>query len=243
MSLLRQTWQGLVHLVYPGLCSLCGHLLHSDESHFCETCRRALIQDERNVCPRCAGTVGPYAHMADGCVACRRHRYHFEGTLRLGPYEGTLRDAILRMKYRAGEELAELLGGLWAERMAPKLAHLGAQAVIPVPLHWRRRWTRGYNQSEILAQALAQQLQLPCRARWLRRIRHTPQQTRQALSSRWENVRGAFAAQGATTLRRKPVILVDDVLTTGSTCSEAARALRQAGAGPVWVVVLARSEV
>jgi ComF family protein len=146
------------------------------------------------------------------------------------------------MKHAAGEGLAESLGLLWAEHAGQRLRSAGATVVIPVPLHWRRRWSRGYNQSEALARMLATRLALPCRPRWLRRIRNTPQQTQQTPSARSENVRGAFAARPGSPLAGQTVLLVDDVMTTGSTAGEAARALRAAGAGRVVVAVLARAQ-
>jgi ComF family protein len=148
---------------------------------------------------------------------------------------------ILRLKHSTGEELAELLGDLWAEHDAARLAQLGIEIVIPVPLHWWRQWVRGYNQSEALARALACKLGRPCRTNWLRRIRNTPQQTRQTPSGRLVNVKGAFKSSPATNLKGKSILLVDDVFTTGSTCSEAAHVLRTAGAARVVVAVLAHS--
>jgi ComF family protein len=148
---------------------------------------------------------------------------------------------ILRLKHGTGEELAELLGDLWAEQAESRLRDLGAEVVIPVPLHWWRHWRRGYNQSEALARALARKLRLPCRPNWLRRIRHTPQQTRQTPSGRLVNVKGAFRSSAAAALKGKTILLVDDVLTTGSTCNEAAHVLRMAGAARVAVAVLAHS--
>ena len=127
------------------------------------------------------------------------------------------------------------------KRLAPCLRAIGADTVIPVPLHWLRYWKRGYNQSEVLARGLAARLQLPCRTGWLRRIRNTPKQTAQTPAARRENVRGAFRTGRSADLSGRTILLVDDVLTTGSTCSEAARALRDAGAKNVMVAVLAHS--
>jgi ComF family protein len=185
--------------------------------------------------------VGPFANVKGGCTRCRGQRYHFDQALRLGPYDGLLREMILRLKYRTGEELADLVGDLWAEQAESRLRDLGAEIVIPVPLHWWRYWQRGYNQSEALAHALARKLRLPCRPGWLRRIRNTPQQTRQTPSGRLVNVKGAFKSSARAALKGKTILLVDDVLTTGSTCSEAAHVLRTAGAARVMVAVLAHS--
>jgi ComF family protein len=159
--------------------------------------------------------------------------------VRLGPYEGLLRQLVLRMKSYSGEGLAEVVGRLWVEHGQARLRELGAEIVIPVPLHWTRRWARGYNQSETLGRELAARLRLPFRPRWLRRRRRTPKQTHQSPTARRENVHNAFVVAAWAQLRGKTVLLVDDVLTTGSTAHEAARALRSAGAARVVVAVLA----
>jgi ComF family protein len=160
--------------------------------------------------------------------------------LRLGPYDGLLRETILRMKWLPGEAQAEILAELWAAHSAARLRQLWANVVVPVPLHWWRRWQRGYNQSETLAWALARCLGVPCQPRWLRRNRNTPFQTAQTAAGRKSNVAGAFAVRSPAKLKGKAVLLVDDVMTTGSTANEAARALRGAGAASVAVAVLAR---
>jgi ComF family protein len=237
----KELARGALHLLYPGVCAACGRSLPIGQDLFCEPCRVALTADNHPTCPRCASTVGPFVPLEDGCGRCRQSPFRFERALRLGPYEGLLRELILRMKYGSGEPVAELLGALWARHSAQRLRELGADVIIPVPLHWWRRWTRGYNQSETLARSLAGGLRLPCRPGWLRRVRATPQQTQQTPSGRWDNVRSAFRARSGAHLRGKTVLLVDDVLTTGGTASEAARALHEAGAARVVVAVLAHS--
>jgi ComF family protein len=237
---MRALWYGLLHLVYPAACHVCDAPLPPDGGPFCDGCRAALSSDPHATCPRCAGTVGPYSHLGPGCLRCRTLRFPFAAAVRLGPYRESLRQAILRMKQPGGEVLAELVGEFWAERAADRLAALGAEVVVPVPLYWLRRWQRGHNQSEVLARTLAARLRLPLRPQWLRRTRHTKMQTHPQVDRR-ENVRGAFAARSAPELKGRTVLLVDDVMTSGSTASEVTRALRAAGEGRVVVAVLARA--
>jgi ComF family protein len=239
--MIRELTRGLLHLVYPAVCHACGGQVPDGQSHFCASCFQAFTDDLRTVCPRCAGTIGPYALVEGGCTRCRGEKFHFESAVRLGPYDGLLRQLILRCKHHSGETLAEVLGEVWAEQAGPRIRELKPEVVVPVPLHWWRRWARGFNQSESLARTCAAGLPLPFFPTVLRRVRNTPYQTRQTPSVRRENVRNAFVVRSKTPIARKTVLLVDDVMTTGSTASEAARALRAAGANRVVVAVLAHS--
>jgi ComF family protein len=236
----RGLGQGLTQLLYPAQCAFCATPLLETDDQACSSCLKALTTDPFPTCPRCAATVGPYAFVEKGCPSCRGESFGFERVVRLGPYEGLLREVVLRLKHASGESLAEILGQLWASHAEQALRQASADYVIPVPLHWWRRWCRGYNQSYILARSLAARLSLPSPAHWLRRIRNTASQVRQTPSARRDNVRGAFYARPGPELKGKTVLLVDDVLTTGSTAGEAARALRAAGAARVIVAILAR---
>jgi ComF family protein len=239
---MRSLWKGLLHLLFPATCPVCTTPLPPEGNLFCASCRAGLTEDPLDTCPYCAATVGPFANVAEGCSLCREIRFPFERVIRLGGYEGLRREVVLRMKQRSGETLAEMTGTLWAAQARVQLSNLDVGVVIPVPLHWLRRWQRGFNQSEALAYGLAKGLGLPCRPRWLRRIRNTPPQTQQSAAGRRANVRGAFRARG-TALVGRNVLLVDDVMTTGSTVSEAAAGLLKGGCRRVVVAVLARSQL
>jgi ComF family protein len=237
----REQGRGLLQLIYPGCCFLCAGAAAEDDCGFCVSCRDALLNDPQDACPHCGQTVGPYAVVAGRCNSCRQEKYAFDAVVRLGPYVGVLRDVVLRLKLPVHEVLAEHLGELWADRQRLRFEALASDLVIPVPLHWRRRWQRGYNQSQAMAWGLAARLGLPCRPSLLRRIRATPLQTSQTPAGRRDNVRDAFRVPAGYTLDRQTILLVDDVLTTGATAHEAARALRAAGAARIIAVVLART--
>jgi ComF family protein len=230
---------GFRQIVYPAVCARCGELVSGPEFDFCSDCSRALTDDPHFTCPRCTTSVGEHTDVSGGCPRCWDARYHFDSAFRLGPYDGLLRDVILCMKHAPGETLAECTGRLWARHHAGRFRALGVGVVVPVPLHWWRRLRRGYNQTACLSIAVARLLGVEHRPRWLIRTRPTKSQTQLLPSERQANVRGAFQAARRANLSGRSVLLIDDVLTTGSTASEAARALKDAGAKSVHVAVLA----
>jgi len=182
---------------------------------------------------------------------CRREEFDFDEARSFGVYSGNLRALILLLKFgqreRLGQRLGELLAEVW--RSGGRLARLDAPVVVvPVPLYPSRQRERGFNQAELLARAFARRRarheggEAPrLEARCLARTRPTAPQTGLSLEQRRENVRGVFAVVAAAPVRGRPVVLVDDVMTTGATLSAAAAALKAAGATWVTALTLARA--
>lgn len=237
-GVLRDIVRGLGQIVFPGACLSCGAGLTESEHDLCEDCRSRLIDEPFATCRRCASTMGPNLPPADACPRCRNASFGFDRAFRLGPYEGFRREIILKLKHVQMEGLAESVAEAWTAARSRELRDLGIGAVVPTPLHWRRRWSRGYNQADVLAEAWARCLGVRCRKSWLRRIVPTERQSVLSPTARFENVRGAFAAATDRRIASTTILLVDDVLTTGATASEAARTLRKAGANRVIVAVL-----
>jgi ComF family protein len=134
-----------------------------------------------------------------------------------------------------------MLGRVFADQKAPDLKAAGVEAIVPVPLHWRHRWARGYNQAEAIAREIGTAIGVDVLPGWLRRVKPTPQHSQPSASARELNIRGAFRCGFRASPAARTILLVDDVMTTGSTVGEAARVLRQAGAAKVIVAVLARA--
>ena len=236
--------RGIAQLLFPNSCLLC----ESPEPEtapfrhgFCSSCRELVTADPFPACPHCAATVGPHSDMTSGCVACRDRSFAFESAVRMGPYTGQLQDAILRMKHSAGEAVAEMLSRTFTDESVAELHSRGIEVVVPVPLHWRRSWIRGFNQAATIAEELASGLRVEWQPGALRRVKSTPQHAQPSASARWENIRGAFAAAPRARVAGRTVLLVDDVMTTGATMAEAARVLKAAGAKRIHVAVLARA--
>lgn len=236
----RSLAEGLADLVWPRDCTLCGSRLPPGlpERWLCDPCEADVSADPLPTCPRCSSTVGPHVDASAGCPRCVTRRYRFDGAVRLGVYDGRLREAVLALKHATGEPLAKHLGRVWAVGRGARLTHPRPTVVVPVPLHWWRRVRRGYNQSAAIARGVAAGLGLPMRDA-LCRPRPTPAQTTRSAAERWENVREAFRLRAGAVVRGERVVLVDDVLTTGATCDAASRALLAAGAAQVRVAVLA----
>jgi ComF family protein len=241
--LARGLWRGMLDLAFPPVCVLCQRPVSNvgDRSRFCPTCRDDIFTDRHQSCPRCAATIGEFTDLAHGCSRCRGERFAFDAVVRVGVYDGQLRELVLKMKSFEGDALSEIVAKEWPECIIDRLRGLGCDVVVAVPLHWRRRWGRGFNGCDILASVLANRLGLPCESWRLRRIRATPRQFTVAISDRPDNVRDAFRASTHEGLVGKSVLLVDDVLTTGSTAHESAKALRSRGAARVVVAILGRA--
>ena len=168
------------------------------------------------------------------CALCRSGLRGFDAAYCYGSYDGLLREWIHLYKYARIKPLARPLGRLLAAAVPGEETF---DAIVPVPLHWLRRWHRGFNQSEILARGLGRQLGVPL-VFALRRARSTQVQAGLSNTARRQNVAQAFRSRHSVTGKR--ILLVDDVMTTGSTAAACARALKRAGAARVSLVTVAR---
>jgi ComF family protein len=146
------------------------------------------------------------------------------------------------MKRPTGEGLAIAVAHLLADHTGSQLVEFEPDVVVPIPMHWTRRLVRGTNSAETLAEVLARRGRLPIARRLLVRLRKTLPQFNLHPGERVRNIRGAFRVRAGYHLDAARVLLVDDILTTGATCSEASRVLLAAGAAQTTVAVVARAE-
>lgn len=197
------------------------------------------IDDRGAYCGRCGASMDASGVTQRGCAECLNTRPAWAGVTRLGAYRPPLSDWIVDMKFHGQWHWARWFGEELARRVDPP-ARADRTVVCPVPMHWRRRWKRGYNQSLLMTQAVGRAWRLPV-AEALVKTRATRPQVAVELSARKANVRGAFESAGVD-LSGWDVWLVDDVKTTGATLTVCARELKRAGAQEVRVVTVAVAE-
>ncbi|HVW83320.1 MAG TPA: ComF family protein [Bryobacteraceae bacterium] len=170
------------------------------------------------------------------CAACRAGLRGFDSAASFGFYEDPLRGLIHLFKYSGMKPLAGPLAGYLERAIAIDQRF---DAVVPVPLHWRKKWRRGFNQAELLARRVARRRKIPV-INALRRKRPTAVQAGLANAGRRRNVAGAFTLRANADVAAKRILLIDDVMTTGATASACASVLKRAGAKSVSLVTLAR---
>jgi ComF family protein len=236
--------RGLLNFALPARCLHCDDdLPPATEIAFCLKCIQAIAPELGECCRRCGAVLPEHFVPAEDCPACKEFSLKFDAVYPLGRYEGALREVVLKTKRLSSEAFSVSIGRLLAQRLGEKLAGFHANAVMPVPMHWAKRFFRGVNSPELLAQCVARKLHLPVVQNMVR-CRYTGAQKDLLPRERFRNVQDAFRLRRADRQRWQGsrLLVVDDILTTGATCSEVARLLKQAGAAAVAVAVVARAD-
>ncbi len=225
-------WRALLDWVYPIRCVGCEGF---GEGAFCPACVTAVAAVPLPACDRCHSPG-----VSGDCPSCRTRPPAFRLARSAALFEGPLRNAVHALKYNGREAIAEPLAALMATAFEREPGLQGADLLVPLPLHEKRLRERGYNQSALLARALGRRLSLPVSEDALIRAVYRRPQVGLGQAERRENVVDAFRVVAPAAVAGRRLILVDDVMTTGATCHEAARALLEAGAADVRVFTLAR---
>ena len=230
---LRVALREVLDFALPPRCAGCGLIV--DEVHsFCPDCWAKVDFLGESGCTTCGMPLE--ATDAAECGACIARPPRIQRTRSAVAYDELSRSIAIRLKYGRKVALARTM----ARYMAPLVRSDDDKILVPVPLHRGRLWSRGFHQSALVAKELARSTGFKSEPSLLRRIKSTPALKGMSLSQRRNVVAGAFKVDPSAELAGRTVVLVDDVLTTGSTANACAKALRQAGAGRVELVSWAR---
>lgn len=251
----RRLGEAVLDLVYPPHCTFCHAATRSAREVICGECLKSAVPIKAPACKLCcvpffgnvelptkpgAAPAGTLKIPFMTCPACLDKPPHYSGAFVPFLSRGIVRETIHRFKYQQQLHFQQTLGD-WLARVLddPRLVMTPPHAIVPVPLHPTRQRERGFNQAALLAGHLSRKSGVRT-LNALKRSRYTPSQTQFTREKRMENLRNAFELRQSVDVRNLHLLLVDDVLTTGSTVNACAHALRKAGAASVRVATVAR---
>lgn len=227
---------------FPRICPGCQKRSDREGRFICWGCFSSIPLFSESICDRCGRFITGQVKHRFICSACQAHLPAYDRARAAARFGGLLREVLHRFKYQKGvyycEDLVDLLEGTVR-------AHFDADAVdvvMPVPLYSLRLRSRSYNQAGLLAESLAARLGRRFDDVSLCRNRSTGTQTKLHREERRENMKGAFTVLRPEWVRNRTILIVDDVMTTGSTLDSCAHALKKAGASRVWCVAVARGD-
>jgi ComF family protein len=230
----------LSSLFYPAACVVCSANVEPPD-YLCESCRGRAPRIAPPFCATCSEPFSGAITQTFSCANCEHRILHFDSAVAAYRSRGLVRKLVHAFKYGRQRHLRHPLAEWLGETMRdPRLRDRRFDLIVPVPLHPARERERGFNQATLLAELLAHQVAVPLRP-VLERIRYTRTQTAYDRAERAENLRDAFRLRKNMNVRELHVLLIDDVLTTGSTLSECARVLKKAGAISVYAATAARA--
>ena len=234
---LPQLVRDVVDFCYPGLCAECRTPCDAN-GFLCGTCLSGLAAIES--APACELCGAPLAQLAAPCPFCQGNGVpHYDRIVRLGTFDGALKDLIHQFKYQRRWAVGEHLARRLLEQQKVKELLAQADVLVAVPLHFRRQLGRGYNQAAVIARSVAKACGKPV-VRPIVRVRATETQTHlHSRDKRFENLRGAFELRRPASIAGKRVLVVDDVTTTGATLQTMARAMLPARPKSLCALVLA----
>src|SRR6266513_501064 len=232
--------EAAVSLLYPSVCTICGRSVGAGE-YLCDQCEAKTVRIVAPFCQKCSEPFEGAITSAFTCANCAHRTIYFDAAVAAYRGRGIVRQIIHDFKYGRQIHLRHLVARwLCAAFDDERLRGREFDIIVPVPLHPTRQRERGFNQASLLAELLTAQISIPCKP-LLKRVRYTTTQTALDRAERMENLHNAFRLRRNANVRGLRVLLIDDVLTTGSTLSECARILKRSGAISVYAATAARA--
>lgn len=237
----KNYFDALLDIVFPFNCFICRkHLNRQTREPICSDCLQLIEKNLPPFCAKCGGNLKEPEMQKGWCLACQKKNYHFKRAWSTTSYQGVMEELIHLFKYRNKSQLAKPLSRIMIDFMhSYNLALKGFDILVAVPLHSSRLREREYNQAHLLAQNISLAFKIPLSKGNLQRLRATKPQSSLPPQKRCDNVTDAFALKNSAEFKDKRVLIIDDLFTTGATCSEVARLLNAAQANSVYALTLA----
>lgn len=228
-------------IFFPRICLLCNRVLVNETGEsICNCCLNELVPD-KNVCQKCSAPVPlSVEENPKKCRLCKSD-WMFHRAYSMCTYRSSAAKTARRMKSIKHESLTAEIGqrmGVWFKESSESRPIY--DAIVPIPQYWVRKWVTKYNQATVLAEMVSRETGIALKGHWLYRCKWTEKQGTKTIEERRITARDSFAVAKPREVQGKTILLVDDILTSGATASDAARALRSAGTTKVDVLVFAR---
>ena len=232
MKKLKKVWSWVLGMLYPKTCCFCGEI---SEKEMCSACAKKVVYVGEPRCKKCGKPIR-YEEQ-EYCQDCVKQDFYYEQGRSLWLHKEPVSSSVYRFKYQNlriyGEFYAKEMFRLYGEVIRKWEIDL----IIPVPLHWRRRMTRGYNQSEVIAKYLGEYTGIPVDRKAVRRNVYTEPQKQLDNKERRRNLRHAFEVKRRWESPRR-ILLIDDIYTTGSTIDAISQVLCEKGRNKVWFLTI-----
>lgn len=240
--MLNRLIQGLVDIIYPKICFICKNKIvpQVKDTVVCRPCEEKILINPPPFCRSCGRQLKTNSTAKGICPGCIKNHLYFDRAFSPCIYDGVIRDLIGGFKYKNRDYFGKYLSQFMINFIREYRLPVGyIDLVTPIPLHRSRLREREFNQARVLAEHIAREFNKVIDNNILIRHRHTLTQTELGIKERFTNIKGCFSLKKGVSLKNKNILLVDDVLTTGATTSEAAKTLKEAGAAIVFVLTLA----
>ena len=237
-SMFKVFSENLLSFVFPLSCEICGEMLPAGEAKgVCENCRKSIPRIPAPHCPKCGRFSSEFAQ---DCQACRKDRFNFRRIYAAVYYDGHAKKLLRTLKFERRKILANTFLEILKEYAMENIPKRPWDEIVPVPMHRKGLFERGFNQADLLAKGVSKIFEKPLFCGVLVSDNRRLPQSKLGKTDRKENVQGVFSLARGADVAGKRILLVDDILTTGQTASQCAKVMKDAGAASVDVLVAAR---
>lgn len=234
-EILKKIFEEGLNLLYPPRCPICEKILMRSEGKICGDCRKGLPYIREPICKKCGKPLKRVEQ--EYCITCEQEHHEFLCGRAIFLYERSFRQSVQRMKFKNHREYLDFYSEEMIREGQKYLKYWKPKTILPIPMNSRKKRERGFDQSYLLAKKISQLSGIPIVPKALVRSRYTLPQKELDAKERRKNLQGAFELKSKEKIQ-EPVLLIDDIYTTGATLDEACRTLKKSGVTQIYFLVL-----